>query len=299
MMRLLELGMVLGLLVPVVLLGASLANEPGERMPGRVHALRDGDAEGGGPETDVDTETGVETETTETRGPPEDATVGVSLTPTTSEWPAVAVGTDGRWMCSGVLVGPHVVLTARHCLPATKVLHGDSIFHAEQVSRVVAYRMLADPRIDVAVLRVEPAMPEPFATVSAERDVPSGLVMVGYGARSPDGRRGFGYRLDQSASISSWGCTPYRAGHFGCLPGLELVVPNEVGVDTCDGDSGGPVYADEDGLRLVGLTSRPVAGARSRCGDGGIYTRLDPLRAELETLIKSLNTSNFDGGKVP
>jgi hypothetical protein len=44
--------------------------------------------------------------------------------------------------------------------------------------------------------------------------------------------------------------------------------------DTCNGDSGGPAYVQEqDGsIRLIGITSRMWAGSTNSCGDGGIYT---------------------------
>jgi secreted trypsin-like serine protease len=62
--------------------------------------------------------------------------------------------------------------------------------------------------------------------------------------------------------------------------------PNQLGVDSCGGDSGGPVFmikkSDVAGKTfdpiLVGLTSRGLFGvaqdARLMCGGGGIYTSI-------------------------
>lgn len=43
--------------------------------------------------------------------------------------------------------------------------------------------------------------------------------------------------------------------------------------------------------RQVGLTSRPVARSRRRCGDGGVYLRIDRLRPWLDTIAPELRES--------
>jgi hypothetical protein len=42
-----------------------------------------------------------------------------------------------------------------------------------------------------------------------------------------------------------------------------------------------------DGLRLVAVTSRPIPGARLRCGDGGIYTRVDAIASWLDLATRT------------
>jgi secreted trypsin-like serine protease len=79
--------------------------------------------------------------------------------------------------------------------------------------------------------------------------------------------------------------TETESRKIGCHLGKEFAAGGQ-GIDTCNGDSGGPVFAREkDGKWvLVGTTSRAtrvqtidgnaVIGNEplSPCGDGGIYT---------------------------
>jgi secreted trypsin-like serine protease len=65
---------------------------------------------------------------------------------------------------------------------------------------------------------------------------------------------------------------------------MVLVSPH--GEDTCDGDSGGPVFEwDGTDWRIVAVTSRPIACARRRCGDGGVYVRVDRIERWLSGVV--------------
>ena len=52
--------------------------------------------------------------------------------------------------------------------------------------------------------------------------------------------------------------------------------PGPLGDDTCEGDSGGPVFLNQDGFdQVIAVTSRGLPGVRQdpvlHCGGGGIY----------------------------
>jgi V8-like Glu-specific endopeptidase len=117
------------------------------------------------------------------------------------------------------------------------------------------------------------ALPELFLSPTV-----TNLIVVGYG---DDGTgRGVGIKRHACVGITSRICgfeaqrTTYR-----CALGSEMVLSDVTGKDSCNGDSGGPVFAILSAgplylYYLVGITSRGVAGGA--CGVGGIYTLLTP-----------------------
>ena len=191
---------------------------------------------------------------------------------------AVAVGRDGAWTCSGVIVAPRWVLTAAHCLPATRVAAGLDVLSADWLLDVESSLRHPDERTDLALLRLTA---EVTTLPVARRDAaaappPRWVELVGFGATDVDGKTGYGTRRKTRIAVQGWGCDIARREQFGCDPDREMVVVSAHGEDTCDGDSGGPVFEwTARGWRLVAITSRPVASARRRCGDGGVYVRVD------------------------
>lgn len=62
-----------------------------------------------------------------------------------------------------------------------------------------------------------------------------------------------------------------------------------MGIDTCPGDSGGPLYLPtEFGTFLAGVTSRSYDDAQFWCSEGGIYVRPDKIASWIEqvTMVK-------------
>jgi uncharacterized protein (TIGR03382 family) len=58
-----------------------------------------------------------------------------------------------------------------------------------------------------------------------------------------------------------------------------------MGIDTCPGDSGGPVYLNtEYGAFLTGITSRAYDNANYACSEGGLYGRPDKIMDWIETM---------------
>lgn len=199
---------------------------------------------------------------------------------------AVAVGTPGRWHCSGVVVGPRAVLTARHCLPATRVGVGGDLAAVTRTA-VVERVQYAPAPVDLVLLTVDADLSiEARPRWTDPRPPDLALLAVGFG--SPDartlGRHREGVWLDMGPR---WGCDLRISSVAGCLAGLELVATSERGKDTCNGDSGGPIYArTEDGWTLVGVTSRPVRSSLLACGEGGIFVRVDALQSWLSPRLE-------------
>jgi hypothetical protein len=207
-------------------------------------------------------------------------------TETKGQFPeCVAVGSPSKgWDSTGTLIAPNAVLTSKHSLGGVglRILVGEDvndIAHAEihNVLKVVPYPPSSNPKLfenDLAILILKDTVK---GVVPAQRAVDAmikaaqSLIVVGFGVTNPNSMEGAGKKRMVEVPIRSYACEGIDR-RFGCFEGLEMVA---IGVDrdSCDGDSGGPAYVESQGKHyLASVTSR---GVGRRCGDGGIYVRVD------------------------
>lgn len=222
-------------------------------------------------------------------GPPPPVVGGTPVAD--GDWPAVALIWFGpEPACTGVLVEPDLVVSAGHCgRPATHVSLGHT--HLDDAERVRIAERWIHPRwvttLDLAAFRlarpVEGIAPHALSADGLEDGAP--VTIVGWGATDVDAweypdvmMEGEATVWDADCSGSDWGCMPQVA------PGGELVAGAD-GVDSCSGDSGGPLFlgTGADAV-VVGITSRGIDSTGPECGDGGIYVRGDATAAWLESL---------------
>src|SRR5580704_1687783 len=216
-------------------------------------------------------------------------------------WPdAVAViGATGT--CSGTLIAPDIVLTAGHCseIEPQRIVAATSDYDHGGVEVVVA-ATIPHPSwsmsYDVALLVLETPVPD-----IAPRAIGIGCTFADFVPGSKVDLVGFGLTDDTATGDNTLlheamvqVTDPTCADGDGCrpsiAPGGEFVAGGD-GVDTCDGDSGGPVYfATPRGEVVVGVVSRGVSGASSACGGGGIYVRTDKIAAWLAEVAGSVTT---------
>jgi hypothetical protein len=176
-------------------------------------------------------------------------------TPADDDLPQI-VQIDGR--CTGVLVGPQIVLYAAHCglvdgthleiLGDDYVVRNCSAADTPDQSALAQGRDFAACRLD----RAPPVRPIPMLSFGFRNvvDVGTPVQIAGYG-EDEDGVTG--RKLVAHTEIHEVTDAYFVAGGDG--------------VDTCRGDSGGPGLIEVDG-------QTSVAGVLSygfRCGDGGYY----------------------------
>jgi secreted trypsin-like serine protease len=207
-----------------------------------------------------------------------------------------ASGSD-HFCCTGTLVGKNVVVSAGHCFPcvgngATNAVVFTGADTSTTGTRYTGtayqhpeYGQHGSHDLTVIVLdqTVSGVTPRPIAKTD-QIDKATFVRAVGFGNSDFASTSGFGVKRMVDVPMASVCCkTSEESTNFGCDMDKEMVCGFVgLGPDSCNGDSGGPVYVlvgsdarDDSAWQVAGATSRATASATRPCGDGGIYTRLD------------------------
>jgi secreted trypsin-like serine protease len=232
--------------------------------------------------------------------------IGGTAVPAGTWRDAAAILFDGSQGCSGVLVAPTVVLTADHCVDPTldAVLLGVHNLRrpsdGERIAVIAQHR--APSAYDLAALvlaRPSTIPPRRLATGWVADDVVDGapVTMVGFGAIDRDATEFVDELQQASSTITDVGCTRSAGCEATLRPAGELGAGGG-GIDTCPGDSGGPLYlTGPHGAFLVGITSRGYDDSQYDCSEGGIYVR--PDKAELVAWVEAQTGVFLEDGLHP
>jgi secreted trypsin-like serine protease len=192
-----------------------------------------------------------------------------------------AVGNDSAFFCTGTLIAPNLVVTAKHCDTVSRVfLKGRDIsfLPAGEVIRVKRQIPHETADIQVLVLETDSTVKPRHVARTNEVDTPSLATVVGFGTVNFDGTSGFGLKRRVTVPIMSLDCSSQEdQNDFRCVAETEIVAGHRgLWKDTCKGDSGGPLYIQGPGGQffLLGATSRGTGEPGPICGQGGIYVRL-------------------------
>ncbi len=227
---------------------------------------------------------------------------GVQATP--GEFPFM-VSVDG--FCGGTIINSRWVMTAAHCTPYispgnTRLfvgLHnwdapsGSMAIYAEQVIVHPQYNP-ATMRNDIALVRLSQAIPAKYTPINPAQlsDAPVGSMVTaaGWGRTSNTPGSGSSTLLKVNLPIVSL----QTCANVFTVNDNQICAGTGRQTDTCNGDSGGPLFINKGGrFYQVGITS---FGASCVSGYPGVYTKVASYVGWITQVAGQIGDGGGSGG---
>ncbi|MDQ0303774.1 S1 family peptidase [Ancylobacter polymorphus] len=209
--------------------------------------------------------------------------------PTLAAETAMIVSTRGA-TCTGVVLGPSVLLTAAHCVePAAD--YAVVVFEAGTPRLIPIDRKAVHPSFDpnsfetrrptpdLALVRLAEPLPAPFRPAALSREVAlppkrTAFTLAGYGVtKDGDGKSAGTLRAVTLPSIGTTG-------------GIMVRLSDGAAKGGCTGDSGGPVLIDGVVAGIIGWST--AAGGARGCGGVTGATLIGPQRAWIDATLRGI-----------
>lgn len=195
---------------------------------------------------------------------------------------AVMVLNDRGGLCTGVFIDARIVLTAAHCVAATRarVMINGALVEPQAVARHPQFNGQAiqtrQTSIDMALLQLPDAVAASPAALSASPPPRPGVFISAHGFGLTDERRGASTGIYQRADLRV--AAPYGIGKL-----LVWAQRAQGAGGACQGDSGGPMRNEADAVVAVISWSTGHHGAQ--CGHYTQGILVAPHRAWIDRAL--------------